>query len=95
MRNTKQNHTAHPRRTHLTLEGLDAAVDVLVLLQAGRGGEGLAALCARVAARAHVLGPDVTLQVAGVGEDLVAVLARVAAVLVVRHLGNQNDETAG
>lgn len=45
-------------------------MDVSVLLQPGTCGERLAALGARVAPRAHVMGPDVTLKVGRVGEDL-------------------------
>lgn len=70
----------------LAAEGLDRAVDVRVLLEAGGGGEGLSALRAGVAAGADVVGADVALQVARVGEHLVAVLAGEAAVLAVVHL---------
>lgn len=41
-----------------------------MLLEAGRGGEGLAAVGAGVRPRAHVLRADVPLQVAGVREHL-------------------------
>ena len=58
----------------LALEGLDAAVDVLVLLQATRGRKRLAALGAGVRSGAHVVGADVALQVAGVSEHLITVL---------------------
>lgn len=54
----------------LTYEGFDCAVDVLVLLEAGGRGEGLAAVGAGVRPRPDVLGPDVPLQVAGVREHL-------------------------
>lgn len=54
----------------LALEGLDAGVDVSVLLEAGGGGEGLAALGARVAARADVLRADVALEVGRIGKYL-------------------------
>lgn len=45
-------------------------MNVSVLLEAGTGGEGFAALGARVTSRAHVMGPDVTLKVRRVCEDL-------------------------
>lgn len=45
-------------------------MNVLVLFEARRGGEGLAAVRAGVSPRAHVLGADVPLEVAGVGEYL-------------------------
>lgn len=45
-------------------------MDVGVLLEAGTGRERLAALGARVAPRAHVMGPDVALKVGRVREDL-------------------------
>lgn len=61
------------------LEGLDARVDVGVLLEARRGGEGLAALRARVRPGADVVRSDVALEVGRVGEDLGAVFAGVAA----------------
>ncbi len=54
----------------LAAEGLDGAVDVGVLLQAGAGGERFAALRAGVAPGPDVVGPDVSLQVARIGEDL-------------------------
>lgn len=54
----------------LTDKRFDAAVDVLVLLEARRGGEGLATLGTRVSASAHVLGADVALEVAGICEHL-------------------------
>lgn len=65
----------HPQGTaggagRLTYEGFDCAVDVLVLLEAGGRGEGLAAVGAGVRPRPDVLGPDVPLQVAGVREHL-------------------------
>ena len=59
----------------LAAERLHAAVDVLVLLETTRRGEGLAALGARVRARAHVLLPDVPLEARRVREGLGAVLA--------------------
>jgi hypothetical protein len=63
----------------LALEGLHAAVDVGVLLEARARGEGLAALGAGVAPRAHVLGPNVALEVRRIGEDLrvVRLLAKI------------------
>lgn len=54
----------------LTYERLHGAVDVLVLLQARGRGEGFPTVGAGVCPRAHVLGPDVPLQVTGVREDL-------------------------
>lgn len=72
--------------TCLATERLDAAVDVRVLFQAGRGGECFAALRARVRPRADVLRADVSLEVGRVGEDLLARLAHVATRLVVRDL---------
>lgn len=45
-------------------------MDVLVLLEARRGGEGLATLRTCVSACTHVLGTDVALEVAGVCEHL-------------------------
>jgi hypothetical protein len=69
----------------LATEGLDGAVDVRVLLQAGAGGERLAALRTRVASSADVVCSDVTLKVARIGEDLVAVFAGKPAVLAVNH----------
>lgn len=45
-------------------------MDVLVLLEARRGGEGLATLGTRVSASTHVLGADVALEVAGICEHL-------------------------
>lgn len=54
----------------LALERLHAAVDVGVLLQPGAGRERLAAFGARVAPRAHVMGPDVALKIGRVREDL-------------------------
>lgn len=65
---------AHPAARgqwgRLTYEGLDRAVDVLVLLEARGRGEGLPAVRAGVRPRAHMLGADVPLQVAGVREHL-------------------------
>ena len=61
-------------------------MDVGVLLEAGGGREGLAALGAGVAAGAHVVGADVALQVRGVREDLLAVLAGEAPELAVHRL---------
>jgi hypothetical protein len=58
--------------TNLALERLDARVDVLVLLETAGRRERLAALGARVRARADVRRTDVALQVARVGEHLVA-----------------------
>ena len=54
------------------LERLDAAVDVLVLLETARRGERLAAVGTRVGARAAegVRRPHVALQVAWIGERL-------------------------
>ena len=45
-------------------------MNVLVLLEARRRGEGLATLGARVGTRAYVLRADVALQVTGVCEHL-------------------------
>ena len=63
-------------QTDLALEGLDAAVNVLVLLQAARCCKRLPALRARVAPGPNVLRPDVPLEIAWVCEHLVTVLAR-------------------
>lgn len=57
-------------RRPLTDKRFDTAVDVLVLLEARRGGEGLATLGTRVSASTHVLGADVALEVAGICEHL-------------------------
>lgn len=57
-------------KADLALEGLDAGVYVGVLLQAGGGGEGLAALGAGVAACAYVLRANVALQVGRIGKYL-------------------------
>lgn len=54
----------------LTDKRFDTAVDVLVLLEARRGGEGLATLGTRVSASTHVLRADVALEVAGICEHL-------------------------
>lgn len=54
----------------LTDEGLDTTVNVLVLLEARGGGEGLATFGAGVSASPYVLRADVALQVAGVREHL-------------------------
>ena len=62
-------------KADLALERLHRRVDVLVLLQAGRRGERLAAVGARVRPGADVRRTDVALQVAWVGERLVAVFA--------------------
>ena len=70
---------------NLAPERLDGAVDVRVLLQPARRGEGLAALRAGVAPGPDVRGPDVALQVARVGEHLVAVLTREPPELPVNH----------
>ena len=59
---------------------------VCVLLEAGAGGECLAALGTGVTASAHVVGADVTLQVARVREHLLAVLAGETTKLAVDHL---------
>ena len=67
----------------LTPEWLHAGVDMRVLLQAGAGGECLAALGTGVSASADVLRADVLLECAGVSEDARAVLAGVLAVLAV------------
>ena len=79
----------------LATERLDRAVDVCVLLEAAGGGEGFAALWTGVAARAHVRGADVSLQVAGVREDLVAVLAGEPPELAVHHLVAQQVGAPG
>ena len=71
---------------HLAPEGLDAAVDVGVLLEAGGGGECLAALWTGVAPGPHMRGPDVPLEVAGVSEHFVAILAGKPPELTVNHL---------
>lgn len=72
----------------LALERLDAAMDVLVLLEAARRGERLAAVRARVRPRAAdgVRRPDVTLQVAGVRERLVTRLADVRLQLLLTKM---------
>lgn len=56
--------------TDLTLERLDRAVDVGVLLEARARGEGLAALDAGVTSGALVVRADVALQVRVIREDL-------------------------
>lgn len=71
---------------HLAPEGLDAAVDVGVLLEAGGGGECLAALWTGVTPGPHMRGPDVPLEVAGVSEHFVAILAGEPPELTVNHL---------
>lgn len=65
---------------------LDARVDVLMLFEAARSGERLAAFTARVASGADVLRPDVALKVGGIGEDFLAAFANVTPRLVVRDL---------
>jgi len=68
----------------LALERLDAAVDMLVLLEAARRREGLAAVGTRVGPRAATEGvgrPHVALQIAGIGEGLVTRLADVRRLL--------------
>ena len=69
----------------LATEGLDRAVDVRVLLQAGAGGERLAAFRTRVASSADVVCSDMTLKVARIGKNFVAVFAGKSAVLAVNH----------
>lgn len=54
----------------LALEGLDAAVDVGVLLETATGGEGLAALGAGVTSGTDVSSPDVSLELRRVDEHL-------------------------
>ena len=71
---------------HLAPEGLHAAVDVGVLLEAGGGGECLAAFWTGVTPGPHMRGPDVPLEVAGVGEHFVAILAGKPPELTVNHL---------
>ena len=71
---------------HLAPEGLHAAVDVGVLLEAGGGGECLAALWTGVTPGPHMRGPDVPLEVAGVSEHFVAILAGEPPELTVNHL---------
>ena len=71
---------------HLAPEGLHAAVDVGVLLEAGGGGECLAALRTGVTPGPHMRGPDVPLEVAGVSEHFVAILAGKPPELTVNHL---------
>ena len=61
----------------LALEGLDAAVDVSVLLQSAQRRERLDAGRADVRARSRVNRPDVLLQMISAAELQVAVLARV------------------
>ena len=61
-------------QANFTLEWLDTAVDVLVLLQPAGCGKCFATLVARVATRPNVRGPNVALQVAGVCKHLVTVL---------------------
>jgi len=61
------------------LEGLDARVDVRVLLESAGGGERLAALVTRVRPGADVVRADVPLEVARVAEDFRAVFARIPA----------------
>lgn len=56
-------------------EGLDAAVDVRVLLEPAGRGEGLITLRAGMRTGSRVLGAQVPLQVAGIGKSLVAVIA--------------------
>jgi len=70
----------------LALERLDAAVDVLVLLEAARRRERFAAVRARVGARAadRVRRAHVTLQVARVRERLVTRLADVRLLLLLK-----------
>lgn len=61
------------------LEGLDAAVDVGVLLESGTGCEGLAALGAGVAAGTNVMSSNVPLEIRRIGENLrvVRLLAKI------------------
>lgn len=72
----------------LTLERLDAAVDVLVLFEAARRGERLAAVGTRVGAGAAegVRRPHVSLQVAGVCERLVTRITDVWLLLLLRMM---------
>lgn len=60
--------------TDFTLEWLDTAVDVLMLLQAARCRKGLSAFSTGVAPGSYVLGSYMALKVAWIGEDLVAIL---------------------
>lgn len=69
----------------LTAEGFDRAVDVCVLLQARASCKCLATFRASMAPGSDMMGPDVTLQVAGIGEYFVAVFARETTVLAVDH----------
>ena len=71
---------------HLAPERLDRAVDVGVLFESAGGGKGFAALGTGVAARAHVAGADVSLQVARVGKHFLTVLAGEPPELAVDHL---------
>jgi len=71
----------------LALERFDAAVDVLVLFEAARRGERLAAVRTRVSSAAAgaaegVRRPHVPLQVAGIGERLVARFAQIRLLLM-------------
>lgn len=71
---------------YLALERFNAAVDVLVLLESAGRGEGLSTLRTGMAARADMLGTDVTLQVTRVSKNLVAVFARELPVCIVSEL---------
>lgn len=70
----------------LALERLDAAVDVLMLLEAAGGRKCLPTVLTCVGSRADVLRADVALQIAGVREVFVAVLAKIVAAIGVDHL---------
>lgn len=61
-----------------------------MLFEAAGRGKSFATLGAGVAASTHVLGSDVSLQVAGVGEHLVAVLTWELSVRVVCELSAAN-----
>lgn len=60
--------------TDFTLEWLDTAVDVLMLLQTARCRKGLSTFSTGVAPGSYMLGSYMALKVAWIGEDLVAVL---------------------
>lgn len=76
----------------LTAKGLDAAVDVRMLLESTGSGKCLPALLAGVRPGSHVLRPDVSLQIRGVGKDLATALADVATRDVVSDL--MSDQVA-
>lgn len=79
----------------LTPEWLHRAVYVRVLFQTGAGGKGLATLRAGVTAGPYMIGPDVSLKIAGVSENLLTVLAWKASVLPMDHLMPQEVRFPG